>query len=84
MTEKENELHHTLGRIEGKLDGLTATVDRSVAIADTLRDDHEAHKEETRKEISGLKARINYLSGAFAAVMTIVVFFKDKILGLFP
>lgn len=66
------EIHRALGRIEGKQDIITSTVTG-------LREDHD----KLSKRVNGIETKLTWYTGAGAAVMFGVTFFKDKVLSLF-
>ena len=90
MTSTENELHRTLGRIEGTLksvvdglDDLKRNQERIQTADDVAREKASASEAELRSEIGKLKARQNYRDGVLAAVVGVLVYSKDKVVEVF-
>lgn len=68
---EDNEIHRTLGRVEGKLDALleAQTVQRS-------------ERDELRREVSSLRSRQDRYAGAFG-IIAVALALKDQILHVF-
>ncbi|KQR67861.1 hypothetical protein [Rhizobium sp. Leaf341] len=66
-----NELQRSLGRIEGKTDALLLNQDR-------LREDYDGLK----KELSALKLKVHSYAAGLAAVGSIAMLFKDRLVSI--
>lgn len=71
-TPETTEIVRSLGRIEGKLDGI-------------LRSQVELRADQIslRSEIDGVKAKLHWYSGGVAAFAVVLSVFKDKLAGVF-
>jgi hypothetical protein len=72
MTDQMNEVHRTLGRIEGKQDQI-------LAVQTTL----SSKQDKQEKDIQGLRASQHRYAGGLGALFAVLVFAKDKISGIF-
>ena len=72
MSPETSEIVRSLGRIEGKLDGI-------------LRSQIEMKTEATalRADLDKVKAKLHWYSGGLAALSFVLVFLKDKLQGVF-
>ncbi len=66
-----NELQRSLGRIEGKQDALLINQER-------LREDYDTLK----TEVTNLRFKLHWYSGALATAGTAAMLFKDRLLSL--
>lgn len=71
MATEDNELHRTLGRVEGKLDALLES--------QTV---HRNERDEMRREVASLRSRQDRYAGAFG-IVAVAITLKDQILHIF-
>ena len=90
MTSDDNELHRTLGRIEGTLKSVGDSIEEvKRGQSKIVEKDIEYRKEVERKhsslveEIQTIKMRQNYRDGVIGALFFSVIFFKNKIMSIF-
>lgn len=70
--EAEAGIQRTLGRIEGKLDGILAT-----------QTAHSLRANDVEKRVQAVETKLNWYSGAVAAFAGLITFFGDKIRAIF-
>ncbi|WP_316859921.1 hypothetical protein [uncultured Cohaesibacter sp.] len=80
MSDDENALNRSLGRIEGKQDLILSNMDR-------LAKDHATLKDTVTSldgRVSKVEKKMIWFAGAFASVSAILYYFRTKIVALLP